>query len=317
MALQPLATDVSAAGAALIRTLKLDPIAPLTGEPLASPWSGTFATRPRGYNWDVGSWFGVWPKAVFTIAARQSALSDAVLEHSLLRWNGSKWRKERGWHGNAPLSATTASGTVLIASCGVGGCRVEALAGPVRQFTPTAAPGCGTQLDIALDLSIAPNDSVRLLGLECETRHLLVESWLPGERQGRVERLPDHVIPDSAWYPSSAGLSLNREGVPWVWGLAWFWGGAADVVEPYLARGSNAGWVRDVAPECQQQALTGFAELNGMQWASCACRLYSRGSNQAWQLRLEPDGCIRGLEREGDKLLGWLDGNWWLIDPHD
>jgi hypothetical protein len=63
--------------------------------------------------------------------------------------------------------------------------------------------------------------------------------------------------------------------------------------------------------------LTGFAELNGTQWASCACQLYSRGPSQAWQLRLEPEGCIRELEREGDKLLGWLDGTWWLVDPRD
>jgi hypothetical protein len=151
----------------------------------------------------------------------------------------------------------------------------------------TAHRGCGTRIETPVALTVAVDGTVRLLGLECGTRALLVETWQPAHRRGTVELLPTHLIPESDWRLIGASMILDSAQVPWVYGLQWFYGGGPEVEEPYLATFDGRRWVRAATPCATNLQITGFASFAGQYWLSCGDRqLFSRAPGKAFTQRV-------------------------------
>lgn len=251
----------------------------LVGNGQAYEWHDTgIVARPRLLaevfsNYDTESQFGYsaalqgsYPDHLYVQIFRARA-GEPTYRRRLLKWSQNRWKSLPG-----PLADTRS--TVLVVRTERGmvavGCAAERCFFQPVQGTPRVPrfswqAGCATRISEILAATVAEDGTIYVLGNECSSGRVLLESWARGATKSRVEVL-DQVSPRPEGFLPNIGLGVF-EGEPWVWGLEWFYGGGP-VTQLLLTHRAAGTWPLEELP-CQTGVVNDFAIWRGYEVAAC------------------------------------------------
>ena len=267
------------------------------------------------YDWESQTGFrgglqGTYPDKLYVQIMRARA-GEPSYRGSFLRWSKDRWQRLAGPLGDSsgPVAILEPDRGTLAVGCVSERCFFQPLQGKplVPRFSWQA--GCATRMAELLDAELDKAGTLHVLGNECKTGRVLLESWPKGSTKSHVQVLTAVTPRPEGYEAVGIGLGIFDEEI-WVSGVEWFWGGGTET-QLLLTHRAGAAWVLE-QPPCDTLTISDFAIWRGYQLVSCN-RLVLRPPGEAWTLT---DVEIGGFEFiDGQLLIVRSDGMYQFTPP--
>jgi len=211
---------------------------------------------------------GTYPNNLYVQVKRISFGAPGVHER-VLRWSKDRWRPLAGPLGDTQQTVVIleAERGTLAVGCVHERCLFQPVAGTPLVPSFSWQPGCSTRMTSVIGAAIDGDGTVHVLGNECSTGRVLVESWPKGSTKSRVEVLSAATPrPAGDYEPTDIGIAVF-ENEPWVWGLEWLWS-AGPVTQQLLTHRAGGAWPLEELV-CDAPNVRGFFAWQGYQFAVC------------------------------------------------
>lgn len=231
---------------------------------LAEAFSRVDVQGNMGFPYEVQ---GTYPHNLYVQVKRIRFGAPGVHE-PVLRWSKDRWQRLVGPLGDTHQTVVileSERGTLAV-GCDKEHCLFQPVAGTPLVPRFSWQPGCSTRMTAVIDAAIDASGTVYVLGNECSTGRVVVESWPKGTTKSRVEVL-------STATPRPADSEANDVGIavfdkePWVWGLEWSWTDGP-ATQKLLAHRADGAWPLEQLA-CDAPAVRGFVAWRGYQFAVC------------------------------------------------
>jgi len=222
---------------------------------------------------------GAYPDNLYVQVMRARA-GEPSYRRSFLKWSKDRWQKLPGplADSSGPVTILEPAQGTLAVGCVSERCFFQPVQGKplVPRFSRQA--GCATRMAAILDAELDAAGTLHVLGNECNTGRVLLESWPKGSAKSHVQVLVAVTPRPEGYEPVDIGLGIFDNEV-WVWGVEWFWGGGPET-QLLLTRRAGAAWALE-QPPCDTLTVSDFAIWRGYQLAACD-RLVMRAPGEAW-----------------------------------
>jgi len=211
---------------------------------------------------------GTYPNNLY-VQVKRIRLGAPGIHERVLRWSKDRWQPLAGPLGDTQQTVVileSEQGTLAV-GCVKERCFFQPVVGTplVPQFSWQA--GCSTRMSAVIGAAIDQSGTLHVLGNECSTGRVLVESWTKGATQSRVEVLSAATPrPAGDYEPTDIGIAVF-ENEPWVWGLEWLWSDGP-VTQTLLSHRADGAWPLERLA-CDEQPVRGFVAWRGYQFAVC------------------------------------------------
>ena len=253
---------------------------------------------------------GRYPDGLYVQVMRARA-GEAAWRRRLLRWSNGRWQRLGGLLADsrgAIVMLELERGTLAV-GCVSERCFFQPVSGTpiVPRFAWQLA--CRSRMSAVLDAAIDVAGGVHVLGNECSTGRVLLESWPKGETRSSVEVLAGATPRPEGHDALDIGLGFFDDEA-WVWGVEWFWGGGP-VTQRLLTHRAGGAWPLVELP-CDS-VVTDFSIWRGYQVASCN-QLVVRPPGVDWRVVVQ-DTAAKLQLFEDRLLLRNSDGLWQFSPP--
>ena len=252
---------------------------------------------------------GRYPDGLYVQVMRARA-GEAGWRRRLMRWSNGRWQRLGGpmTDSRGAIAVLEPERGTLAVGCVSGRCFFQPLSGTpiVPRFAWQAA--CGTRMSAVLGAAIDVAGGIHVLGNECATGRVLLESWQKGETKSSVEVLAGVTPRPEGHDALDIGLGFFDDEA-WVWGVEWFWGGGP-VTQRLLTHRAGGAWPLVELP-CDS-VVTDFGIWRGYQVASCN-QLLMRPPGAGWSVVVADTSAE--LQLFDDRLLLRTGDGLWQFSP--